>query len=84
VKARISSTQTGGNPGSGARARTLSGPGLVPDVDARYAGPRHAFVLWLRSVEAIDYKAATKARQELAKRYGILVSLSSRRSKGGA
>jgi hypothetical protein len=63
--------------------RTLLGPGLVPDVAARYEGPRHAFVKWLGAVEGLDFKAATKARQELARRYGILVSLSSRRPKGG-
>jgi hypothetical protein len=72
-----------GQSGLEARARTLVGPGLKPDTDARYAGPRHAFVLWLAAVEDLDYKAATKARQELAKRFGVLVSLSSRRPKGG-
>ena len=72
-----------GQPSLDARARTLPGPGLKPDADARYEGPRHAFVKWLGAVEDLDYRAATTARQELAKRYGILVSLSSRRPKGG-
>ena len=72
-----------GQSGLGGCLRTLPGPGLKPDTDARYAGPRHAFVLWLAAVEGLDYKAATKARQELAKRYGVLVSLTSRRPKGG-
>jgi hypothetical protein len=36
-------------------------------------------VLWFAAVEDSDYKVAMMARQELAKRHGILVSLASRR-----
>lgn len=44
-------------------------------------GPRHAFILWLAALEALDLPAARRARRELL-RLGISVRFDPRAKRG--
>jgi hypothetical protein len=75
VKARIASTQTGGNLGSGVRAPTLSGPGIL-----EFAAPPDPSISVLDAIcrmilahDKGDRRGVEHFRDELSRDFGWVV-----------